>query len=219
MRAPPWSREAGTRYPLATDAARPEPPVRPSHAAFLARTRAHFLFNVLHSIGALVRLERNDQAVRAIAQLSELQRTLVERDEAVFVPLADELRLTEHYLDLERLRFGDALETRVELEPGLENFPVPNLLLLPLVENAVKHGIGRRWGAGRVFVAARSSADGVEIVVRNAPPVLDRAGLPGAGFGLWSVRERLQQHYGGRAALSFQPQAPEGATVAVTLPR
>lgn len=202
-----------------TDVALPDAPERSSPAAFLARTQAHFLFNVLHSIGALVRLDRNDQAIRAIAQLSELQRTLFERDEAVFVSLADELRLAEHYLELERLRFGDALETRVELEPGLENFPVPNLLLLPLVENAVKHGVGRRWGAGQVSVAARSVADGLEIVVRNAPPVLDRTGLPGAGFGLWSVRERLRQHYGGRAALSFQPHAPEGATVVVTLPR
>lgn len=219
MRTSPWSRNAGALFPPMADVALPGRPERPSHAAFLARTRAHFLFNVLHSIGALVRLERNDQAVRAIAQLSELQRTLLERDEAIFVPLADELRLAEHYLELERLRFGDALETRVELEAGLADFPVPNLLLLPLVENAVKHGIGRRLGAGRVFVAARSVARGLEIVVRNAPPVLDRTGLPGVGFGLWSVRERLQQHYGGRAALSFQPHAPDGATVVVTLPR
>lgn len=184
----------------------------------VARTQAHFLFNALHAVGTLVRLQRNDEASRALFQLADLQRRLVEHDERAFVPLADELTLAELYLGFERVRFGDAMEVTFDCAPELREWPVPNLILLPLVENAVKHGVARRLGRGRVTVCATRHDDALRLEVRNDPPQCDKRALAGLGFGLRSVRERVAALYGDGAAFTFTASAPHGVVATLLLP-
>lgn len=188
------------------------------HPRRVARLHAHFLFNALHAVGTLVRLQRNDEAARAIFQLAELERRLVERDERTFVPLSEELTLVELYLGFERIRFGSGLQVLVECAPEVADLPVPNLILLPLVENAVKHGIARRAGHGRVEVFAGRCEGSLCLEVRNDPPLRDKGAAAGLGYGQRATRERLAALYGARAAFSFSAQAPHGIVATLHLP-
>ncbi|MBX3737717.1 MAG: histidine kinase [Candidatus Didemnitutus sp.] len=188
-------------------------PTRP-----VARLHAHFLFNALHAVGTLVRLQRNDEAARAIFHLAELERHLVEKDDRTFVPLSEELDLIQLYLGFERIRFGDSLRVVVECDPEVRDLPVPNLILLPLVENAVKHGIARRAGQGRIEVFAGRRDGALCLEVRNDPPLRDKPVPAGLGYGQRATRERLAALYGGRATFTFAAQPPHGLAATLQLP-
>lgn len=179
---------------------------------------SHFLYNALNAIGALVRLQRNDQAVRALTQLGQLHRHMLENTDAPFVPLAREIRFIEDYLGLERLRFGDRLQVALEVEAGTEGAFIPNLLLQPLVENAVKHGVARRTGASRVLLRVVRGNGRLHVVVRNDPATVPEPVTEGTGFGLRSVHRRLVGLYGDRAHFAFIPDHPEGVTVTLEIP-
>lgn len=195
-------------------------PVAASTAAAtrpVARLHAHFLFNALHAIGTLVRLQRNDEAARAIFHLAELERHLVENDDRSFVPLSQELDLIEIYLGFERIRFGDSLRVLVECAPDVRDVRVPNLILLPLVENAVKHGIARRAGQGRVEIFAGRRDGALCLEVRNDPPLRDKDAT-GLCYGQRATRERLAALYGERASFTFTAHPPHGIVATLRLP-
>lgn len=177
----------------------------------------HFLFNALHSISAL--MHRNVEAAdEMIAQLGDLLRLSLERKNVQEAPLRDELAVLAPYLNILRIRFGDRLCIGVDVDPGLLDATVPLFLLQPLVENAIRHGIDRRAGAGRIEIRARSVDDSIEIKVAD-----DGAGLSQTGFregiGLSNIRSRLEQLYGSRGSMSLNGSPDTGTEVAVKIPR
>ncbi|MBA4136309.1 MAG: hypothetical protein C0518_03215 [Opitutus sp.] len=186
--------------------------------ALRQQVQPHFLFNALNAIGALVRLDRKHEAVHALSQLSALQRTLLESSGVPAVPLAQEIAFVERYLAIERLRFGERMQTAVTIDPAAAELPVPNLLLQPIVENAVKHGVARRTGPTRVSVHAVRLRGALRLVVRNDPPEADVPAGAGTGFGLRGARQRLERIYGARATLAFDAAHPDGVTVTIDLP-
>jgi two-component system, LytTR family, sensor kinase len=180
----------------------------------------HFLFNTLNTVSALV--ERDPRGVRRmIARLSELLRATLDGGSEPEIPLRRELDLLQRYLDILQIRFQGRLETSVDCEPGLADAPVPNLILQPLVENAVKHGVGRAEGCGRIDVRAVREGRDLILTVRDtgAGAASNGAAEPGSGLGLRNTRARLEQLYGDRHRFMLEP-LPEGgmiATIAVPL--
>jgi two-component system LytT family sensor kinase len=183
--------------------------------ALADQLRPHFLFNTLQSVSTL--LYRDPAAADAtLGHLSELLRASLAHGGARGIPLGEEVRLTEEYLQIARQRFGDRLRARVEVPLELHDAAVPPLLLQPLVENALRHGLEERPGAGRIAVRARESEGALEIEVMD-----DGAGwkAPAAeGVGLRNVRERLAALYGDAARLEVGPGAEGGTTVRLRFP-
>jgi two-component system, LytTR family, sensor kinase len=187
-------------------------------AALKAQLHPHFLFNAFNSVSAL--LGRDPAAAREmLARLESLLTLTLERAEAQEVTLAEELRVVEMYAGIEGVRFSDRLSVEVDVDPGLHDVLVPHLVLQPLVENAVKHGIAARPGPGRIAVSAR--ADGGRVVLSVAddgPGTSAESASRGEGIGLANTRARLAQLYGAAAALSVESAAGRGTRVTVTLP-
>ena len=178
----------------------------------------HFLFNTLHAISALMTKDV-PAARRMIARLSDLLRASLETDPGQEVPLRDEIQFLMQYVDIQRTRFQDRLTVDVRIAPEVERVPVPCLLLQPLVENAIRHGVARRAGAERVEVTARLAGDRLELRVRD-----DGAGLPAdgtavrEGVGLRNTRARLRQLYGDAHRFALENVAAGGAQVTIELP-
>jgi LytS/YehU family sensor histidine kinase len=159
----------------------------------------HFLFNSLHSIAALASVD-GARAREMCIRLSDFLRISLGLGSRPAIPLGEELDLARNYLELEQVRFSDRLRVEIEIEAGCENCAVPALLLQPLVENAVKHGIAGLVEGGTIRLEARRDAGGVVVTVTNpfdpeAPPP-ERL-----GFGLAQVRRRLEARYGPQARL------------------
>ncbi|MEM7204521.1 MAG: histidine kinase [Planctomycetota bacterium] len=188
-------------------------------AALRARLQPHFLFNALNTVSAAVREGDRHHAVALIAQLSDLLRAVLADEERPFVPLAAELELVDRYLAIERARFGDRLRADVHLPASLSRFPVPSLVVQPLVENAIKHGVSCDPGPGRVEVHAAAAAEGLVLRVTNTGPPVASTAFMAAGTGLRATRERLATLYGGRARLDVRPSSAGGATAELFLPR
>lgn len=189
--------------------------------ALRGQLHPHFLFNSFNAVAALVRLRRNEAAVEMIAQLSALLRLALERSGRHELPLAEELDFVRRYLEIERIRFGEKLELQLEFAASELDTLVPNLLLQPLVENAIKHGISRRTIPGRVRVSARRQGDRVVLEVENdgpdAPPAAAATGGR-TGIGLMNTRARLDRIYGAGYRLDMLPRADGGMLVRVDLP-
>jgi two-component sensor histidine kinase len=180
------------------------------------RLRPHFLYNALHTIGGLVRTDQGPAAVRMIAGLGDLLRHTLRDDEAQEVPLSRELELTFRYLDIEQARFGDRLRVDLEIAPDTANAHVPSLLLQPLVENAVRHGVESSAG-GRVVVRAYRDGDALCLDVQdNGNGPRDEPG--GRGIGLSTTRARLEQLYGSDQKLELERAASGGALASVRIP-
>jgi hypothetical protein len=182
--------------------------------------RPHFLFNTLHTIASLVRAARNPEAVRMIAGLSELLRAALREGGPAEVPLREELDFVSRYLAIEQIRFQDRLETAISADPETLDALVPPLILQPLVENAVRHGIERRAAPGRVEVAAARRNGTLVLRVQDSgsgasPP--DGA-AEGTGIGLSNTRSRLRHLYGDRQRFALTPAGGGGAVATVELP-
>jgi LytS/YehU family sensor histidine kinase len=186
--------------------------------ALRAQINPHFLFNTLNSIASLIR-ENPDAAEDMTTRLAELFRYTLKGSEHDRVPLAQELAFVRGYLEIERTRFGDRLRVEESTEPGLDAVAVPSLLLQPVVENAVRHGVGARAEAGRVWLEARRDGEHLVLEVRDDGPGLDAAAATsdGTGFGLHSVRERLRA-LGPPHALDIDSGLERGTRVRITLP-
>jgi LytS/YehU family sensor histidine kinase len=183
--------------------------------ALRAQVDPHFLFNSLNSIGGLIGSDPAG-ARRMCVLLGEFLRSSLRLGARDRVTLADEMALARRFLDIERVRFGDRLTVESSMEAAAGSCMVPPLLLQPLVENAVRHGIGGLVEGGTVRLDARREPNGVRIVVEN-PRDPDARTRPGAGVGLDNVRKRLMTHYGAEGALRVVNDAGT-FRVEVTLP-
>lgn len=181
-------------------------------AALRARVNPHFLFNALHSVGALVSLDPR-RAERAIERLGDLLRyTLSPRE---VVPLRDEWQFTRDYLEIEALRLGERLRTSLHVDDAALVVPVPALVLQPLVENAIRHGIADRAEGGMLAMSASVNDGVLRLRVDDDGGSASSAG--GHGTGLATLGERLRAHYGDAASLDARPH-DRGFTVDVQIP-
>lgn len=181
-----------------------------------AQLRPHFLFNTLNSIYSLIE-SRPDQAQEMVALLGDLLRQTLESSEDTVVPLRSELQIIETYLGIEKVRLGHRLQVRIEVPSDVAELLVPPLILQPLVENAVKHGIAASAAGGSVEVGAARVGDVLDLVVRDTGRGLER-GREVEGRGLEITRRRLEAMYGDAASLSLENGARSGCEVRVRLP-
>jgi hypothetical protein len=180
-------------------------------AALRYQLNPHFLFNALNSISALIVTKRNEDAERMTDKLSSFLRTSLNADPGELVPLEEELALTEEYLDIESVRFGERLDVNVECAPGACEALVPSFLVQPLVENAIKHGVAPSRDPVRIDIQA--SVQGSELCIRVTNCVsadaesnqVRRQGSQRKGVGLMNVRRRLEAVYGKSATVVAEP--------------
>jgi signal transduction histidine kinase len=177
----------------------------------------HFLFNTLHTISALLHDDVR-AADRMISRLSDLLRLTLDKGGEQEVTLREELEFLDPYLAIERTRFHDRLTVVEEIEPEALDARVPSMLLQPLVENALHHGIGSRSGAGRIEIRARRDNGRLELEVRD-----DGTGLPGSGtvqvrVGLGNTRARLRHLYGSNHRFELDDAPGGGLRVSIVIP-
>jgi sensor histidine kinase YesM len=189
-------------------------------AALRAQINPHFLFNSLNSIAQLIHVEP-DKAEDCVQRLAAIFRYLLRRAEQEFVPLAEELNMVEAYLEIERARFGDRIQIQTHVDPGSLKQLIPNLILQPLVENAVKHGLSRKLGPGTIRIDVRMDGpllalsvgdDGLGMTDAALGEVYDR------GVGLRNLRARLERLYGPAHLPEITSAPGSGTRVSLRLP-
>jgi sensor histidine kinase YesM len=186
-------------------------------AALTAQMNPHLLFNALNTVAALIPSDPR-KAEETIVRLAELYRGVIAASQRTTHPLDEELRLCEAYLMVEQARFGERLQSRVEIADELRGQPVPVLLLQPLVENAVKHGLAPRAAGGAITIRGRLVDQTLELVVEDDGVGLGADARPGAGVGIENARQRLRLAYGERASLELSPRPGGGTEARLRLP-
>jgi LytS/YehU family sensor histidine kinase len=183
-----------------------------------AQLHPHFLFNTLHAISALIH-SQPDAADRMISRLSDLLRITFAGTGAARVPLQEELEFLQKYLEIEQTRFQDRLTVRYDIDPDTLDAEVPRLILQPLVENAIKHGVAPKLEPGTICIAARRDGDRLHLEVRDDGVGLSTAGRArlDSGVGLSNTRARLECLYGSAQTLEFS-DAGQGLTVELRFP-
>ena len=185
--------------------------------ALRAQLHPHFLFNTLNTVSVLMQ-EDVAAANRTLVRLSELLRLTLRSTDAHEVPLKQELEFLRSYLEIEQTRFQNRLRVRMDIDPAALDAQVPNLLLQPLVENAIRHGIAQRVEAGTVEIRAARRNGAVELCVRD-----DGAGVRGdeqcgSGIGLANTRARLAKLYGDAHRFELAPAEGGGLAVTISIP-
>ncbi len=187
--------------------------------ALREQLRPHFLFNTMNTIAVLVREKKNDDAVNLIARLSSLLRMSLDNTRVQEVTVRQEMDFLERYLDIQKVRFSDRLQVDVTISPDAMEASIPNLLLQPLVENAIIHGIAPKAGPGRLEVRGRVASGQLHLEVRDDGPGLgDGAKRAKEGIGLTNTRERLAKIYGAHGQLSLRSEPGHGVAVQIILP-
>jgi two-component system LytT family sensor kinase len=180
-----------------------------------ARLQPHFLFNALQAIATLIKRDP-ESATRMTVRLGDLLRASLDRSGGQEVPLVDELTLLRAYLDIEAVRFADRLHVEYDIDPDAAGCLVPDLVLQPLVENAVKHGIATVAGGGTIRIIARRAGDRLTLTVSDDGAGLRRENPETSGVGLSVTRERLAHLYGSGASLTLA-SGPNGAGAVATV--
>lgn len=175
----------------------------------------HFIFNALNSIRALVD-ENPERARDAITELSNILRSSITMHKTETVMLRKELGIVEDYLALEQVRFEDRLLVDYHIDEQLLDKQIPPMILQTLVENAIKHGIGREVKGGVVSIAATIKNNFIELCVRNTGKLV--YGNEDTGFGLNSIRDRLKLLYPGRSGFEIKQLTPETVEAKIALP-
>ena len=179
----------------------------------------HFLLNSLNALAVVVRDQDTATATRMLDHLGEILRRIMRSDRPREVTLDEELDFVRQYLAIEEIRFSDRLRPTFEVDPGVRSAAVPEFLLQPLVENAIRHGLAQRIGATLLRVKAwREGEDLILSVTDDGPGPDETATRAGDGVGLSNTRERLTTLYGDRAALELGRTADGGAAATVRLP-
>ncbi len=187
----------------------------------------HFLCNTLNGISTLVGEGRTQDARRMIARLGDFLRTTLEGVGSLEVPLAQEVHFLEQYLAIEQARLGDRLAVEVQIAPETLDAQVPNLLLQPLVENAIQHGITPFPAGGSVAIRAKRAGDQVNVLIQNrshGEHAVEASGEPPSavshrhGFGLKNIEDRLRASYGERGSVALRQLDAGAWEVAVALP-
>ncbi len=176
----------------------------------------HFLFNTLNSISELI-YEDVAAAERMIARLSELLRLSLDQRDVALIPLDKEVENLGIYLEIEKIRFQDRITVDFEVSPGARTCLVPFLILQPLVENAVRHGIARLRRPGRILIRASRNMERLEVEIRNDGPA-EAAKSPSEGLGLRNTRGRLAALYGDHCALEYGALPEGGWRVCLKIP-
>ena len=187
-------------------------------AALEAQVNPHFLFNTLNTIAVRARDGDNVGTVRMVEQLSDMLRRTLTRHRATEVRLDEELDLVRQYLAIEQARFSDRLRPEFAIDPSVLAAAIPSFSLQHLVENAVRHGIAKRTGAGRLTIAARRVDDMLEVAVTDDGDGVDEGRAMPEGRGIANTRERLSALYGDRAALTVVRAAGGGTVATLQLP-
>jgi two-component system, LytTR family, sensor kinase len=187
-------------------------------SALRQQIEPHFLFNTLNTISGLVREGRGDNAVDMIAGLSELLRKTLQTSDKQQVSLSEELDVVGKYLEIEKARFAERLRVNIQIPQDLRRARVPSLILQPIVENAVKHGIARRVDGGEILISATRQNGQLFLNVANDGPGFSSDWESKKGIGLENVKERLRSLYGEAAGLSVSNGDRAGATVSLQLP-
>ncbi len=179
----------------------------------------HFLFNTLNGIAGLVREGRNEAAVSMIAALSDFLRRVVQDSSRQEVPLEEEMQFILRYLDIQKMRFAERLQLSVNVPRELLPAQVPSLILQPMVENAIKHGIAKRAQGGAIRItAARSNGMLCLKVYNDGPNLAPESESSQSGIGISNVRDRLKALYGDAFELSMRNQEPCGVETSVSIP-
>jgi two-component system, LytTR family, sensor kinase len=190
-------------------------------AALKMQLHPHFLFNTLHSISALVH-SKPDAADRMISRLGDFLRLTLENSGAQEVSLQKELEFLRCYLEIEGIRFQDRLTTEVDVEPQALDTPVPNLILQPIVENAIRHGIAPRSSPGHIEISAKRRNGSLRIQVRDngpgLPAVTEPVGRFREGLGLANTKARLARLYGDSHRLELANAEGGGLVVTIEFP-
>ena len=180
----------------------------------------HFLFNTLNAVSGLVRKQEGTAAVEMLARLGNLLRTTLDQELSPVIPVAEEIALLQQYIDIERVRFGDRLDVRVNVTPDASTALIPTLLLQPLVENAIKHGVSARTGDARIDIDVRREGETLRISVQDSGSGLSNHGNDTVqeGIGLSNSRARLRALYGDNASLELRNGNDGGACVDLSMP-
>ena len=188
--------------------------------ALKMQIQPHFLFNALNTIAMLIRNREHDQAVQMVAGLGELLRSSLNDNPAQEISLSSELDFIRRYLLIEQFRFPDRLRVEIDVPQELLTAEVPNLILQPLVENAIRHGIARSSSASLIRITARRQDGWLKLAVED-----DGLGFPSTwrwdtseGIGLKNTRVRLEQLYGDQQEIAIEGPEPAGAIVRLRIP-
>jgi two-component system LytT family sensor kinase len=187
--------------------------------ALASQINPHFLFNTLTSVSSLIRSEP-EKARTLIVKLSGLLRRLLKSQEH-FVTLREELDAIDEYLDIESIRFGPQLRIEKDIDPATLNLIVPSMLLQPLVENSIKHGLSQKLGEGRITIRSlRNGNHAIIDVIDNGAGIAsaDASRVKGTGIGLRNVNERLRVIYGANYQLQLDSVPGEGTCARIVLP-
>jgi sensor histidine kinase YesM len=180
----------------------------------------HFLFNVLNTISMLVRKKENDTAVNMLAGISDFLRQSLATDTQQKIPLSKELEFARLYLDIQRLRFQDRLQVKFDIAASIEKVLIPPLLLQPLIENALEHGIGADAKSGLIEISASANNGKVKLLINDNGTGTESPEFSPAkkGIGLSNTESRLMKLYGNAARLSIVTEAAKGTTVEISIP-
>jgi len=183
----------------------------------------HFLFNTLNAISTLVLQKKSEQANEMLTKLSRFLRNSLEQSPVSRVTLEQEIETSKLYLDIEKVRFGERMQLDVSTDSRSEQALVPSMLLQPLIENSIKHGISRLERGGRISINARLQGNYLVLVVTDNGPankqnVDAESGLDGSGVGLNNVKNRLREMYGVNYSFEFEYLEPCGFQATVRLP-
>jgi two-component system LytT family sensor kinase len=187
--------------------------------ALREQLRPHFLFNTMNTIAVLVREGKNDEAVTLLARLSSLLRMSLDPARTHEVTVRDEMNFLADYIDIQKARFSDRLSVSVEIEPAAMDARIPNLLLQPLVENAIIHGVAAKSGPGHVQVKGRIEGENLHLQVCDDGPGLSAGKATRQGIGLANTRERIAKIYGARGRITLKSDPGCGVAVEIVLPR
>src|SRR5215469_12630832 len=188
-------------------------------SALKMQLQPHFLFNTLNAITVLVRQQKSRDAEQMLGHLSDLLRGVLEDVDAQEVSLRRELEYLQLYLSIEQVRFADRLCVEVSVDPETQNASVPQLILQPIVENAIRHGVERSSAGGRILIRAAKINGTVEVRVQDDGPGLSGPySCEDQGIGLANTRARLRQLYGEDARLEIENCNGGGAAVTMKFP-
>jgi len=187
--------------------------------ALKMQLQPHFLFNTLNAITVLVRQQKSKDAEQMLGHLSDLLRGVLEDVDAQEVSLRRELEYLQLYLAIEQVRFPDRLRVEISADPATQQAAVPQLILQPIVENAIRHGIGRSSSAGRILISASKIDGTMELRVEDDGPGLSPSNrVDDEGIGLSNTRARLHQLYGRDARLEIENCDRGGVIVTMNIP-
>jgi len=186
--------------------------------ALQMQLQPHFLFNTLNAITTLVRLGRQKEADEMLSHLNAILKTTLGKATPEKIPLAQELETIDRYLAIEQARFTNRLRVEMKIDPAALDGLVPPFVLQPIVENAIRHGIGRREKDGIIQTSVSRNGDRLQMRVMDNGPGSQGKPAPGYGIGLKNTRERLAHFYQDRYDLSITEPANGGYEVAITIP-